>query len=308
LHTLKKHKIPVVFKLSDYKVICPNYKLFVNGEICEKCRGGKYYQCFLNKCLKNSRGVSFVAMLEAYIHKFFKSYQKVDYFLAPSEFMKNKCVEFGVPREKIKILRNALNIEEFDSPGDFQENNYFLYFGRISEEKGLENLLQAVSVLKEQNKLGDNKLKIAGKGPRQEELQKLTRKLDLEKEVEFVGFKQGEELKEIITKSKFTILPSVWYDNSPMAVSETQLLEKPVIVSDRGGTKEMIKNKETGLIFEAGNKTDLAEKIKEMINCSQVERREMGEKGRENILTINNEDGYYRKLIGIYQELLNKNN
>ncbi|MFO7806980.1 MAG: glycosyltransferase family 4 protein [Candidatus Moraniibacteriota bacterium] len=307
LHTLKKHKTPVVFKLSDYKAICPNYKLFVNGEICEKCKGGKYYQCFLNKCLKNSRGVSLVAMLEAYVHKFIKSYQKVDYFLAPSEFMKNKCAEFGIPREKIKILRNALDVEEFDSPGNFEEENHFLYFGRISEEKGLEDLLQAVSVLKEQNKLRGNKLKIAGKGPREEYLKNLTRELRLEEEIEFVGFKQGEELKEVIRKSKFTILPSVWYDNSPMAVSETQLLEKPVIVSDRGGTKEMIKDKETGFVFKAEDIQDLSKKIEDMINLDKEDRKKMGEKGRENIKNLNSQEKYYKKLMSIYEDLSEKN-
>jgi glycosyltransferase involved in cell wall biosynthesis len=282
-------------------VICPNYKLFNKGEICQKCKGGKYYHCFLGKCLKNSWGISFVAMAEAYIHKFLRSYEKVDCFLAPSRFMKDKCVEFGVPESKIKVLRNVLNMEEFRENKEFKEEEYFVYFGRISEEKGLKDLLQAIWKIKEKGRLGKNRLRIIGKGPQEDELARLIKKLHLEGEVSLEGFKKGEDLRNIIRKSKFTVLPSVWYDNSPMAVSEAQMLGKPVIVSDLGGTPEMVKDERTGFIFKARNVDDLADKISKMLQLSQKQRKDMGEVGRENIQEINNEDNYYNELVNIYK-------
>jgi len=307
--TLHKNNIPMVYKLSDYKPICPNYKLFNKGSVCEKCKGGRYYNCFLNRCLKNSRLVSLAAMKEAYLHRFLKSYQKIDYFLAPSDFMKNKCVEFGIPAEKIKILRNTVNIENFLDSLKVIEKDYFLYYGRISEEKGIDDLIRAVGLLDEKGLLGSNRLLIAGEGPQRKILEKLTSKLKLTDKIDFVGFKKGQELHKVISNSRFVVLPSVWYDNSPLIISESQLLKKPVIISDQGGSKEMIKEGFTGLVFKAGNIEDLVLKIDKMLKFKKEKRFEMGVAGRENISKINSSEKYYKKLMIIYKELIdNKKN
>ena len=302
--TLKKNKIPIVYKLSDYKPLCPNYKLFNKGKICEKCKGAKYYNCFLNKCLKDSFAISFIAMLEAYVHNFLGSYKKVDLFLAPSEFIKKKCVEFGITKDKIKILRNVVDEVNFvDSK--FEEGNYFLYYGRISEEKGIEDLIKAVKKIKDLGILNGNSLKIVGKGPQEKKIKELIVKLKLKNEVEMVGYKKGVELKKIIKKAKFVVLPSIWYDNSPLIISEAGLFQKPVIVSDSGGSKEMI-NEETGVVFKTGNVDDLAKKIVFVINLTRKEREVMGSKGQKNIKKINNKENYYKKLLKIYKELIEK--
>jgi glycosyltransferase involved in cell wall biosynthesis len=130
--------------------------------------------------------------------------------------------------------------------------------------------------------------------------------LNLKKEVLFEGFKSGLELKKIIKKAKLIVLPSVWYDNSPLVISEAQLLKKPVVISDKGGSKEMIIDKKTGLVFEGGKVDDLAEKLKEILKMSISERNKMGELGRENIIKINNDENYYQNLMKIYKEAINK--
>lgn len=303
-HTLKKHKIPVVFKLSDYKAICPNYKLFTQGNVCERCKGHKYYNCLLHKCMKDSYLASFVGAVEAYAHWLKKSYEKIDLFLAPSQFMKEKCVQFGIPEEKIKILRNVINMEQYQNVPQSEEDNFFLYYGRISAEKGIDNLIKAVSKLKRENGLGGNKLYITGKGPFENELKKKASKLGLKKEVVFTGPKYGDELRELVLKSKFVVLPSIWHDNSPLVVSESQLLGKPVIVSDRGGTREMILDGKSGFVFETENPDDLAGKIEKMLELSADERRKMGEFGKENISQLNNEESYYEKLMQYYNQII----
>lgn len=310
--TLKKHKIPMVMKLSDYKLICPNYKLFNRGKVCQKCQGGKYYHCFFDRCLKNSFSVSFVAMLEAYVQRLLRSYDKIDLFLAPSVFMKKKCVQFGVAEKRIEILRNTLDPQVFLSFDlkDVQEKNYFLYYGRISLEKGLKDLILAVAKLKKINRLGENKLVLVGHGPEKEALEKLTKELRLEKEVEFWGFKpgmgldRGEELKEIVASSKFVILPSLWFDNSPLTISEAQLLKKPVLVSCRGGSGEMIVDQQTGWVFDPENQEALVAKLCLALELSPEARQKMGEEGRKNILKLNSEEKYYQRLLGIYDRVI----
>lgn len=304
-HTLKKYKIPVVFKLSDYKAICPNYKLFTQGSVCERCKGRKYYNCLIHRCMKDSYLASFVGMVEAYVHWLKKSYEKIDLFLAPSQFMREKCMQFGIPEDKIKILRNVINFDRYQNIPQMGEGDYFLYYGRISREKGISDFIRAVSKLKQENKLEGSKLYITGKGPAEKELKDFVGQLGLGNEVIFTGPKYGNELRELILKSKFVILPSIWYDNSPLVISESQLLKRPVIVSDRGGTKEMILDGESGFVFRAENLDDLASKIERVLGLSADERKEMGEIGRENIKQLNNEDSYYEKLMNYYSQAIN---
>lgn len=303
-HTLKKNNIPIVFKLSDYKVICPNYKLFNRGEVCEKCKGHKYYNCFFNRCIKNSWGFSFIGMIDGYVHHFLKSYEKVDLFLAPSEFMKKKCIEFGIPEKKIKILRNTMDLKGLELESKPKEKNYFLYLGRVSEEKGINKLIKAVGILKKENKLNKNLLYIAGDGPAKRDLKELVEELELKKEVEFLGSVYGEKRNQLLANSKFVTIPSVWYENSPNVISEAGLLGRPLIVSSRGGSKEMILEGESGLSYNADDENELAERIDSILKLSAEERKEMGGKQQEFINKINNEDDYYQKIILIYQGLI----
>ncbi len=305
-HTLKENNIPIVYKLSDYKAICPNYKLFNKGQVCEKCKGKKYYHCFLNRCIKKSLAFSFVGMLEAYAHKFKKSYEQIDLFLAPSDFMKNKCIEFGISSKKIKVLRNTMTVKNLKLKQEPKEKNYFLYLGRLSEEKGVETLIRAVKNLKKNGALNNNFLYIAGQGPEEKKLKKLVRKLSLEYEIKFLGGVYGFKRNQIIANAKFVVLPSTWYDNSPNVISEAGLLGRPLIVSDQGGSKEMVLDKKSGLIYKADNPEELAEKIHFMLELDSGERKRMGERQKKVIEKINNQENYYNNLMEIYQNLLSK--
>ncbi len=304
--TLKKKNIPIVMTLHDYKLICPNYKLFSQGKICEKCKGGKYYQCFLNKCSKNSYAASLTLMIEAYLHKILKTYEKVDLFIAPSHFMKEKCVEFGIPAKKISVLKNPFATEDFRINGEWQEKDYFLYYGRLSEEKGIGDLIRATKKLFDEKKLGENKLFILGKGPEKENLERLVTELKLQDKIYFLGFKTGEELKKTIGSAKFIVLPSVWFDNLPLIVLESQLLQRPLIISDLGGSKELMLTGETGFIFIGGDVEDLVDKMNHVLTLTPEERKAMGEKGRKNALAVNDEEKLYIKLLAIYQEVLDR--
>jgi len=308
LHTLKKHKIPIVFKLSDYKVICPNYKLFINGDVCEKCKGHKYYNCFFNVCLKKSYLSSFIGMIEAYVHWMKGSYKKIDYFLAPSEFMKEKCVDFGIKEDRIKILRNVINTENFNLEQDFIEEDYILSLGRVSEEKGIDYLILAFKEFVDEYPEIKTNLMIIGRGPQRDALKDLARKLGiLDARVIFPGFIRGEKRDDLIRKSKGVVISSIWYDNSPLVISEAQLLGKPVIVSDRGGSKEMILENESGFIYLAQSVEELKKVIIKFLALSPEKRKEVGIKGKENILKINSEEEYYLKLMDFYQQAIDGN-
>ena len=157
LFEIKKRKIPVVMTVHDFKLINPNHNLYHGGKIYDRCKNGKYYQCFLDKCVKNSYAKSFLAMLEMYWHNsLLKTYEKnIDLYIAPSHFVKNILEEWGIAGEKIKIMphfianndttvfQHAVLDKSKSKKEEYEDypNNYALHFGRISKNKGVNILL-----------------------------------------------------------------------------------------------------------------------------------------------------------------------
>jgi glycosyltransferase involved in cell wall biosynthesis len=332
LPVLKKHKIPVVQTLHDYQIICPNYKLYSQGKICEKCQKHKYYKCFLNKCVRDSYSVSLFVALENYFYWLSRIYDKIDIFIAPSKFLKNKFIEFGIPENKIVYLPNFMEaqkchsfslchsresgnplvnddelknkreiIKEFRNNKNenfsSKQNNYLLYFGRLSEEKGVDVLIKAMLLI---NK--NIKLKIVGNGPEKENLKKITEKLKINNQIEFFGYKNQNELKEIIKNSLAVVTPSQWYENCPLSILEAFSFGKPVIASNLGGIPELIKNGGNGFLFEPGNAKDLSEKINSLFENSE-RINSMGKFAQEQIEKKHNPEIHYQKLMEIYQKL-----
>jgi glycosyltransferase involved in cell wall biosynthesis len=179
--------------------------------------------------------------------------------------MKKKTSLFSVPAEKIEIINNHIKDDEISKKAS-TKGDYWLYFGRLAREKGIQDLIFALSTIND-----GSKLKIAGAGPYKKELENLILKLKLNDRVEFLGKKQEQELKEIIRKSKAVVIPSIWPENFPFALLETIALGKPAIVSNNGGMPEIINHNENGFIFETGNTNDLKEKMLKIDTIDYIE-------------------------------------
>jgi len=291
LHILKKYNIPSVMTMRDYKLVCPVYTMLSNGKPCEKCKDGKYYQCLINICAKDSRLKSLLNAAEMYLHhKILHIYDLIQIFIAPSLFLKNKIEEMGLKR-KIVFLPNFVNVEDFKPEFNWQENS-IVYFGRLSGEKGLFTLIEAMKGV-------DVNLKIIGEGSLKERLE-LKVKGESKNNVCFLGYKSGEDLKNKIKKSMFVVLSSEWYENNPRTVLEAFALGKPVIGSRIGGIPELVKDGETGLTFEPGNVEDLRDKIEYFIN-SPYGITEMGKNARRFVEENFNPNKHYKKLMEVYK-------
>jgi len=314
LTALKKHNIPIVMTVHDYKLICPNYLLFSKGKICQKCQGGKYYNCLKNKCVKNSYAASLVLMLEAYWAKHKKYYEKnIDCFIAPSLFMRDILIKNGYDSRKIKYVPNFLDFLPTGQAGRLRKNDikggnnagdekYFLFFGRLSQEKGIDILIKSLPLVN----LKKYKLKIAGSGQEENKLKELAKNLKLENKIKFVGYQSGKGLKNLVSEAKFIIIPSVWHENAPYSILESYNAEKAVIGSRIGGIPEMIRENKTGLIFNAGDKKKLAEKINYLITHPK-KAIQMGMAGKKYLNKKFNQKKYYNKLVKIYRELREEN-
>lgn len=295
LHSLKKFDLPVIQTLHDYKLICPTYKMVAGGRICERCKGHEYYQTVLQRCNKGSFSFSLLNCVEMYLHKFLRIYEKnVDFFIAPSDFLRNKVIEFGISAGKIFHIPTFVDSREY-SP-QYNGDNYFVYFGKVSREKGLLTLVQAMKEIK------TSKLLIIGEGELKKDLEKYILQENIAG-IKFLGHIKGERLKTTIRNSQLAILPSEWYENCPASILEAFALGKPVIGSNIGGIPELIEDGVDGFLFEPGNAEELSEKIAYLISQPRL-REEMGKNAQKKMEEKYNPEVYYQRLMGVYQKLL----
>ncbi len=203
----------------------------MNGNICEKCKNSNFKMCLKKKCVKKSYVKSLICTIESYFNKIHNTYKKIDYIITPSNFYQKKFIEYGFDKNKIISLPNFLSKDEIEYDIS-DDNNYFLYFGRLSEEKGLLTLIEAA--------LKTNiKLKIAGTGPIEKILNEKISKAN-NNNIELLGFKSGKDLNTLIFNAKAVILPSEWYENGPYSAIETLKLGVPLIGANIGGIPELI--------------------------------------------------------------------
>ena len=299
LDVLKKYNIPIVYTAHDLKMICPNYKMLTNGQVCEKCKGEKYYNCLKNKCIKDSTVKSAIGMIEAYVNKWRKAYDKIDYIITPSKFYKDKFIEFGIDANKVTHIPNFLTEENIEYD-ELENQDYYLYFGRLSEEKGIMTLIKAVQEAKV-------KLKIVGTGPLKEEIEKFVNENKLTN-IEILGFKSGKELYTIVANSKCVVLPSEWYENGPYSAIEALKLGRPIIGSDLGGIPELIDEGENGYIFRYKNILDLEEKLFFMEKTDYLQQKEMSQNSKNIFKKRYTGVNHFKVIYEIYEKVLNKDN
>lgn len=293
---LRERKIPLVLTLHDLKPVCPNYKMLTHDGICERCKGRKFCNCFLNRCSQGSALKSLINTVEMYFHYIMGYYQGVNKYITPSRFYRDKMVEFGFAPQQVVHIRNFVDVSRFSLAED--DKGYGLYFGRLSEEKGVLTLLRALSMSP------DIPFCIVGSGPLEQMVQQLVIEYEL-KNVKLAGFKSGVELRELIAGASFTVIPSEWYENCPMSVLESFAMGKPVIGARIGGIPELIEEGVDGLTFESGDADDLAGKLRVLLN-DPVKRKRMGKNGRGKVEREYYPEKHYEEVMEVYQAVMNE--
>lgn len=292
---LRARRIPIVWTLHDFRLVCPNTSFLDKGKICERCLPNRYYEALLRRCKKGSLAASFVAMLTTVWDRASRLPSHIDRFIAPSAFLRSKLAQGGIDPEKISVASNFVDLASYKC---LPEKGYFLYIGRLLYEKGIDLLIRAVS------KLPQGKLLIVGEGPIEEDLRNLSDRVAAGK-VQFAGRKEGEELRRLLAESQFVVLPSRWYENLPFAVMEAMASSKPVVASYVGGIPEMVEDGVTGFLFPLGDVDALAEKISRLLADRSL-REAMGRRAREKAEKLYGSEGHYRRIMEIYREVLER--
>ena len=272
----------IVYTAHDYQLICPSHGLFdVNNIPCEKCLDGRYIHCFNTKCLKNSRAKSLIGTLDGYFWKLNAAYLYVDTYICCSMFLKSKLDTQYRFRNKTIAIHNFKDIQLIER---VEKKPYVLEFGHLSRDKGTDTLLEVAK------RMPETKFVFVGYGSSTEKMQNLLN-------VEYLGFKNGKELDQIIAEASISVCPSEWYENCPFSVIESILLGTPVVGSKIGGIPELIDDGKTGELFEAGNADDLEKAIHHVLYTPEI----------LSTLTKNCRDAkyetsstYYEKLMRVY--------
>ena len=292
-----KRNIPIVFTAHDVQAICPAITMMDSDKNpCELCMKGKYSNCIKKKCIKNSKLKSILGAVEGKYYRNHKIYtDKIDYIITPSEFYRNKFIEDGINPDKIKALHNPVNIKNYDIKT--QDDGYALYFGRLSKEKGVLNLINAFS------KLDKGNLYIAGEGPEKETIEKIIKDNKLEKRVKLLGYLNREQMTEVTKKCKFVVIPSIWYENCPYVILETLALGKPIVGSDMGGIPELINDNENGFIYHYNDINELRDKMEKLFSDKKLVDK-FGKKSKELAKENYSMEKYYKEIMKIYDKIL----
>ncbi len=293
LWELKAQNVPVLYHLNDFKLLCPSYNLVARGETCEGCKGGAFYHALMPRCYPGI-GARMTLTAEAYVHRWLGTYRKcVDLFLAPSQFVRDKFVEHGWDGERFEVLPHFQRIPETAAA---TPDGHILYFGRLSPEKGVDDLVRAMQ------KVPQMRLVVAGDGPQRSELQALASSLSLTN-VEFVGHVGKAERDSLIARSQFTVLPSHAYETLGKTILESYALGRAVVASDLGSRRELVREGKTGILYRKGDVNELAESIETLGSLPEMAER-MGNAGREFVRQHHTPEAHYRKLLSLYDGLV----
>jgi glycosyltransferase involved in cell wall biosynthesis len=294
LWELKRQGIPVLYHVNDFKILCPAYNFVAKGHACELCSHGAFHHAATKGCYDGPRSSAVVLAAEAYLHKWLRTYERcVDMFLAPSEFVRNKLIARGLPAQRIEVLPH---FQALPGKEDITiDEGYLLYFGRLSAEKGVSQLLRAMV------QLPHIPLVIAGDGPERPRLESLAKELNLN-QVLFAGMVHGEELQQLITGCSFSVFPSHAYETLGNSILESYAWGRPVIASDLGSRRELVQHGVTGLLYQDGDCDQLAHSIGFLFDRPDLIQK-MGAAARKRVQANHDPDQHVEKLLGIYYRL-----
>ncbi len=295
LDGFKSAGLPVIVRLSDFGLICPQVCLFSNDSTCEVCINSSIFNSVKSKCVHNSFAGSIIKASALSFHRFIGCYSRIDAFVCPSQFTKKKYVEAGFPKDKIYHIPtfiDTINIEP-----NYSDGEYILYFGRITKEKGVQVLLEAYELLNDKKP----KLIVIGDTGESEFSQTLKQKYSCC--VEFVDFLPQKKIYQFIKNAMFVVVPSIWYDNMPNVVLESFAHGKAVIASNHGCFHEFIIKNHNGLLFEVGNAEALADKLCWAIQ-NPKDMIEMGIKAREYAVHNFSPETHYKRLMELFEKFL----
>jgi glycosyltransferase involved in cell wall biosynthesis len=290
--------VPVVLTAHDYRPVCPNYRMLASDGVCDRCVGsGRYWQAVRLRCHHSSVSASLLVAAESYLARARRSYDRVDRFVAPSRFLRNVLVAGGLPVDRIDVVPNAIEVgtppaRRVDDPARF------VYFGRFSPEKGLDDLLTASRSLR-----GGTRLQLFGSGPLDEHLRRRVATDGLPVDVN--GYAPLEGILPVLAGAVAAVLPARWHENCPMAILEAGAAGVATIGTSLGGIPDLIDDGLDGILVPPGEHAALARAMNDL--AADPDRAvELGRRARRRVEERHSPDAHLVRLMASYQRAIDR--
>ncbi|MDY5243188.1 MAG: glycosyltransferase [Eubacterium sp.] len=295
IDAVKEKNIPLIMTAHDLNSICPASIMLYNGEVCEDCITKGYTSCIKKKCIKNSMLKSVLGYIEKKYYDLHKMFCKVDCIISPSEFNKNQLLKGKLKCNDITVIHNFVNETE---KTDYTLGDCAFYFGRLSREKGILNLVEAI------NNIPGARLIIAGDGPERENIQAYIKEHKLENRINLLGYLNQNDIRENIRKCRFVTVPSIWYENCPYSILETMEIGKPIIGSKIGGIPELIQDGINGFTYEHNDVTKLTNILMKLFGNDETVKQ-FSKNSKQIFIQNYSAEAYYNKLMTVYNKYIN---
>lgn len=289
-----RQKLPLVWTLHDYRMICPNSHLLIDrsGEICQACQGKHYYQAALKRCKKDSFLASLMASLQSYAHEGMGLIDKTQVFLTPSNFLRQKLLQAGFPAGKVVHL--PLFVETPAPNAASARPEHLLFMARLEVTKGIRVLIEASRLVPQV------KVVLAGS---LDPLLADALLASLPANVTYVGLQDSAGLAGLLQKAYASLTPSIWYENQPFSILEAFAAGKPVIASDLGGMTELVAHGQRGLLVPPGDPAALAQAMGWMV-AHPEQAQAMGASAQAYVQCEHNPRSHAQAILDIYRRCL----
>jgi glycosyltransferase involved in cell wall biosynthesis len=291
-----ENRIPVVQTLHNYRTVCASGLLFRDNKPCELCIKNSPYYAALHKCYRGSLLGSLAVAQMINKHRRLKTWsEKIDHFIALTEFAKEKLVSANFPSEKITVKPNFTIVRQ--KQAENLPKNSVIFVGRVSQEKGIQTLIDAWMI---KRSMPLPRLKIIGDGPL---LKSLVHKCRDNKNISFLGQQPEVVVTQEMETAKFLVFPSICYEGFPMVIVEALEKGLPVLCSDLGSMTSIIEDGVTGLYFKPNNPLDLSEKSN-FLSKNEELLNVMGENCKRMYVRKYTPEKNYQALMSIYSGVI----
>ena len=286
---------PVVQTLHNFRLLCPSGSFYRNGQICQECADGGLWRSVKHTCYRDSKAQTLIVAAMLKLHRLLGTYKKIDAYICLSKFNKEK-LSSAISEDRLCIKPNFIPQSGYCIDNDSQNirsNGYYLFMGRLEENKGIALLIDVFS------NLPDKHLVIIGDGTMKTWLLDRIER-DRLKNVSYEGYCAGEKKLSIILGAKALIVPSQLYEAFSLVTIEAFSYGLPVIAGKIGTLASIVKDPVNGLLFEYNSEKSLAETLERFEKLEYAELSKNARMSYEKNFTQGNN---YRTLMDIYEKI-----
>lgn len=286
---------PVIHYMHNYRSGCLNGVFYRDGAPCFSCQGGNYFPGIMHACWRKNAAYSSLAAAVLYKTRRMGAWSRFSSYIAISRRQRELLIQTGIPEDKIRVIPHFIRQNPAPSAGPPRRD--VLYAGRLTQEKGVLQLVQAWELLSPPGRI----LYLMGDGPLRGELERYISSRHLES-IRLTGFIPHKEQGAVRAACGLSVAPSLWEETFGMVVLESWLHGTPVIVTPNGGLPELITHGRNGWIAQEPSVESLAETLHTALK--QEERwPAMGAHGQQLLSSTYSPAAWLRSMEALLGEL-----